>query len=384
MRRYLPSYSGAAIQAAEAFPSEGLLRSALVGTPFAFSVTAFVGALPVELRAVPFLRVAGRPPVAPSLTAIRACASSDVFDGATQAFDLQGSQAASCYPLAHALYLTVQRQCPPSGPSALTVPFIDWVFSGAAVDSALGEQNVVPLRDVSAAVNASNEAALFQLSCRVRPTPPPAQDLTGLLAAVIVPVAVALLLLLAGCGGCVWRVTASNRALRKQFSDDNVAERCAEAIARFDLASVAWLQDVAKPSKIQNAFIAIVGLLTEVKPYIPDQLLSQLTSGDSAPIPEDEGEALLEEAGKAGELVLEDASDAESVSTDGTAHSRSTLTLRPPPRRSVVSSSDGGKSSTDGGPPSVRCAPAVQRQVTALRDWSRKRCTYLCVHFGVT
>lgn len=44
-------------------------------------------------------------------------------------------------------------------------------------------------------------------------------------------------------------------------------ERCPRFIARFDLDSVAWLQEVKEPNKIQLAFIAIISLLTEVKPY---------------------------------------------------------------------------------------------------------------------
>eukprot|EP00667_Euglena_gracilis_P001143 EG_transcript_1143 len=384
MRRYYPAYTGAAIQAAESFAEEGLLRSALVGTPFAFSVTAFVGTLPVELRVVPFLPSAGLPVVVPSLASIRACASSDVYDAASKAFDLQGSHASGCYPLSHALYLTVVRQCPLGGTTALTVPFVNWVYSGPAVDAALQEQNVVPLRDVSAAVVASNAEALFQLSCQVRPTPPVPQDLTGLLVGIIVPVVVVLLLLFAGCGWFVWRVTASNRALRKQFSDDHVAEKCAEAIARFDLGSVAWLRDVTKPNKIQSAFLAIIMLLTEVKPYIPDQLLSQLMTKETATGKHDPEEDEDEEEDRDGarrataaktEIVLEEASDEESIgSTDGQG------SRQPSKRFSIFSAAvDRTKSIFV----ASHRRSTVQRRPSAMRDWTHKRCTYMCVHFGV-
>eukprot|EP00667_Euglena_gracilis_P026349 EG_transcript_31625 len=73
------------------------------------------------------------------------------------------------------------------------------------------------------------------------------------------------------------------RALRKQFSDVKVAEDCAEAIACFDLEAVSWLANLSKPTKIQLAFLRIVSLLMEVKPFIPDQLLAQLQKRDAAP-----------------------------------------------------------------------------------------------------
>jgi len=36
-----------------------------------------------------------------------------------------------------------------------------------------------------------------------------------------------------------WRATTQLRAMKKQFSNDNVATECAAAIARFDLDAVA-------------------------------------------------------------------------------------------------------------------------------------------------
>jgi len=52
------------------------------------------------------------------------------------------------------------------------------------------------------------------------------------------PAAVSVLAAAAGALVC-WRTTAQLRAMRKQFSNDNVATECADAIARFDLEAVA-------------------------------------------------------------------------------------------------------------------------------------------------
>eukprot|EP00667_Euglena_gracilis_P013588 EG_transcript_14026 len=76
-----------------------------------------------------------------------------------------------------------------------------------------------------------------------------------------------------------WRSTRQMRRLRQQFSNDNVAQECAAAIARFDLDAVAWLQDQKSPNRIQRSFIQIVRLLKEVKPFVPDQLLQSLMNG---------------------------------------------------------------------------------------------------------
>ena len=49
-------------------------------------------------------------------------------------------------------------------------------------------------------------------------------------------------------GALWWRSTREMRAMRKQFSNDNVAQECAAAIACFDLESVVWLEKVANPA----------------------------------------------------------------------------------------------------------------------------------------
>eukprot|EP00667_Euglena_gracilis_P005981 EG_transcript_6023 len=154
--------------------------------------------------------------------------------------------------------------------------------------------------------------------------------------------------------------------LRKKFSNDNVAESCAEAIARFDLQAVEWLQDVREPNKIQLAFLAIISLLTEVKPYIPDQLLSRLTAK---------------------------AADADADGSDSDPNAPAAL---PAPRLSTSETPDRRRSSYR--PLSDRSrTPSIARvtrranqsivsseasQVIAMKDWRRKRCTYMCVRFG--
>ena len=70
--------------------------------------------------------------------------------------------------------------------------------------------------------------------------------------------------LVIGCAIYAWFATRRMWQMRKNFSNDSVAERCAEAIARFDLEEVEWLNGLNKPNKIQQAFIQIVKMLEEV------------------------------------------------------------------------------------------------------------------------
>eukprot|EP00667_Euglena_gracilis_P001274 EG_transcript_1274 len=203
---------------------------------------------------------------------------------------------------------------------------------------------------------------MFQLSCQVRPTAPMATStsLVPLLLGIIIPVALVLLVGSGGCGWWLWRITEYHRMMRKKFSNDNVAESCAEAIARFDLAAVAWLQEVKEPNKIQLAFLAIIALLTEVKPFIPDQLMVRLTASKANP-QDDEEES---DADRHSELSTPRALIANPRSRVGSLKQPPQL---PHPRRSTRRSIGSSDSS---------------RQLAALRDWQRKRCTFLCVRFG--
>eukprot|EP00668_Euglena_longa_P022193 GGOE01027602.1.p1 GENE.GGOE01027602.1~~GGOE01027602.1.p1 ORF type:complete len:879 (-),score=205.33 GGOE01027602.1:1480-4116(-) len=77
-----------------------------------------------------------------------------------------------------------------------------------------------------------------------------------------------------------WKASADLRKLRKQFSNNNVAQECADAIACFNLESVAWLRTCKNPNKIQQSFLQILEMLTVVRPYIPDHVLSLITHKD--------------------------------------------------------------------------------------------------------
>eukprot|EP00667_Euglena_gracilis_P005613 EG_transcript_5653 len=98
---------------------------------------------------------------------------------------------------------------------------------------------------------------------------------------------VAFILLLVGLWA--WWASRKMRAMRKQFSNDNVAVECAAAIARLDLQAVAWLNDIPKPNCIQLSFIRIVKILDEVRKFVPDQLLQSLASGKDSDAEEQEG-----------------------------------------------------------------------------------------------
>eukprot|EP00667_Euglena_gracilis_P002109 EG_transcript_2108 len=360
LQQYYPAYTGAALQAAEWFPREALLWSGVIGSPFTLSVTALVGSLPVELLTASIL--SGGVPVAPSLATARACTSAATYNPATKAVALPPAGTAACYPLLLTLYVSLQRQCPAPPATARAATFLQWMFTKDSLTAALDALNLVSLYNVSDAIQAANDDALFQLSCEVRPVPTTPTDLVPLLLGIIIPIALVVLAGCAACGWWLWRVTENNRMMRKKFSNDNVAESCAEAIARFDLAAVQWLREVTEPNKIQLAFLAIIALLTEVKPYIPDQLLSRLTANKV------------------------DVDTAEDGDNDSDQPLRSPVSPR---RQSALGSTSTSSVSHSGrgnrrGPPSFGPSVEGAQQVLAMRDWRRKRCTYLCVRFGST
>eukprot|EP00667_Euglena_gracilis_P000749 EG_transcript_749 len=356
LRQYYPAYTGAAIRAAERLPRETLLWSGVIGSPFAFSVSVLVGTLPTELQAAAIL--SGGAPVAPTLATARACTTAATYDATSKAVALSSSGNSSCYPLLLTLYVNVQRQCPAPPATARTVAFLRWMFAKDTLAAALDALNLVSLYGVSNDIRQANDAALFQLSCQTPPTPMTPTDLLSLLLGVIVPIAVVVSLGLAACAWWVWRITEHNRVMRKKFSNDNVAESCAEAIARFDLAALEWLQEVKEPNKIQRAFLAIVTLLTEVKPYMPDQLLARLIAQSAA----DVGDA--EEV----ENILEDEPSPTNSCRRRPSHASAAQTPAHSPR------------------PVRRDLSTVFSDVNQLplRDWRCKRCTYMCVRFGST
>ena len=117
-------------------------------------------------------------------------------------------------------------------------------------------------------------------TARVVLAPKPVQQVS-MLPIILISLGVLLLIIVVGAG-MAWHFTRKMRAMAKQFSNNNIAEQCAEAVARFDLDSVSWLHTLKNPNKIQCAFMRITTLLAEVRPYIPDQLLATLMNPDSA------------------------------------------------------------------------------------------------------
>eukprot|EP00668_Euglena_longa_P025552 GGOE01031922.1.p1 GENE.GGOE01031922.1~~GGOE01031922.1.p1 ORF type:complete len:1178 (-),score=375.74 GGOE01031922.1:655-3933(-) len=301
MTGFLPAYTGAALRGAPASASENVLRYAVLGNPWALAVTPFTGTFPSGLLLAPYRRPDGSI-VAPSWQTIRACASDDTFDSVESSFRLHASPSPSCYPLALSVHLRIRKsQCDMVNDASRTVAvtFIEWMFKNAALQNALQAGNLAPLMSANAAAAAANQETLDAISCSPRAT----DEFPILVIIVMCAVGGALLLLIPAW---VWHSTRRMRALRKQFSNDNVAQECAAAIARFDLESVAWLSGVKNPNKIQKSFVQIVHLLTEVKPFIPDQLLHQLTGEGEAteqdgddPGREREGKPLLTPRGSA-------------------------------------------------------------------------------------
>eukprot|EP00668_Euglena_longa_P028157 GGOE01035308.1.p1 GENE.GGOE01035308.1~~GGOE01035308.1.p1 ORF type:complete len:666 (-),score=215.29 GGOE01035308.1:927-2924(-) len=374
LQHYYPAYSGAAIQAAEKFACEAMLCNAVLGTPYSLSVTALVGQMMTDLQLASIVPDRGSVAVAPSQATAKACTSNVIYDPTSKGVILLSSSSSPCYPLLLTLYISLPRQCPTMSPTtARTVAFLLWMFTEDTLEASLDALNLASLTGVSSAIRAANEEALFQLSCQVRPVPATTTNIVPLLLAVIIPIAVVVLVGVALCGWWLWRVMESNRALRKKFSNDNVAESCAEAIARFDLAAVAWLREVKEPNKIQRAFLAIVGLLEEVKPFIPDQLLSHLVATNKVDVEEDD----YESEGQSERSV--------SLACDSNGRWRSSRSRRSR-SQSLNHSLQKHNASTAHltTRSSLTCSSEGSNKVVATKDWKRKRCTYMCVRFGST
>eukprot|EP00667_Euglena_gracilis_P004807 EG_transcript_4833 len=197
MQQYYPAYTGAAIQAAERLSREDLLWTAVIGTPFAFSVTALVGTLPAELLSAGIVS-SGGVAVTPSPAAMAACTSAASYDPVSQDIAISPFVNSSCYPLGLILYVSVQRQCPVPPATARTVTFLRWMFAKDTLGPALDALNLLSLTDVSSAIQAANEEALVQLSCQAPPATP--TDVVPLLLGIIIPIAVIVLLGLTACG----------------------------------------------------------------------------------------------------------------------------------------------------------------------------------------
>eukprot|EP00668_Euglena_longa_P026246 GGOE01032846.1.p1 GENE.GGOE01032846.1~~GGOE01032846.1.p1 ORF type:complete len:1149 (-),score=348.61 GGOE01032846.1:274-3678(-) len=272
IRASQPGFTGAALAAASQFPTEAMLRSAVSATPFSMGVSVMVGSFNSNLRFAHLIRADGAV-VAPSWQSVQACATADVYNAATLDLRLQQSTSPDCYPLASTVYIAARKsQCNDATDPEHTaaVYFLEWLLLHPFLAEALRELQVAPL-PILPNVDIANRQVLDLISCRPRPPPFPQWMFTvaGVCAGVVV-------ILGAAAAVCVWKSTADVRALRRQFANDNVAHECAAAIASFDLEAVEWLKTLEKPNHIQKSFLQIIRLLTEVRPFIPDQLLSSL------------------------------------------------------------------------------------------------------------
>ena len=86
MRTYAVDYNGSAITAAPSFPTEDMLRAAVVQSPYALTLTPLIGNL--ALKPIQFLRSDGHKANA-SWETVRACASSEVMNKDANHFALQ-------------------------------------------------------------------------------------------------------------------------------------------------------------------------------------------------------------------------------------------------------------------------------------------------------
>eukprot|EP00668_Euglena_longa_P026143 GGOE01032704.1.p1 GENE.GGOE01032704.1~~GGOE01032704.1.p1 ORF type:complete len:1098 (-),score=352.84 GGOE01032704.1:1382-4642(-) len=377
MRRYSPNFTGHALQAAQAFDSEDQLRIMVAGTPWSLAVTSSNGEFSSLIQFASLQRSPGVV-VAPSPDSIMACASSATFSP-TDGLDVRNSLDDACYPLSDPVYLIVQTpQCHSNSAQlgdsqAQAAAFLAWVFGDESVVPAFESEGLAVFINLSLAVKEANAAALSSLSCKL--TIGSSTNIAPIVAGVCVG---AFFLIAIPAAWYVWRSTREMRALRKQFSDVKVAEDCAEAIACFDLDTVSWLATLPKPSKIQLAFLKIVNLLVEVKPFIPDQLLAQLQAAKG-------GEELLKPEEKR-QRVRRD-SDGMTLAT--TQSHKSIPSSLYSGSSSVFARSDSNKQMNSKQPTVVSDGSGVQRRPARAHPQNggqamercRRTCTYMYVRF---
>eukprot|EP00668_Euglena_longa_P028620 GGOE01035905.1.p1 GENE.GGOE01035905.1~~GGOE01035905.1.p1 ORF type:complete len:1160 (-),score=464.19 GGOE01035905.1:1068-4334(-) len=381
LRSYDASYTGNAIAAAPRYLSNSVLITAVVGTSYSLAVTTLAGSYSSQVRVAQFQWTDGTV-VAPSWSSLLACATPNTFNAASQSFTLWKSASSACYPLCQAVYLRVRKSKCDDTTDAVrtrTVAFVEWLFSGAAVDAAMTAQGVAPLR-TNTQVAAANALVLDTITCT-----PKSLHSDGLLVPIVIGAAAGVLTLLGVVGGWwYWRSTKQMRAMRKQFSNDNVAQECAAAIARFDLEAVAWLNTLANPNKIQSSFLKIIHLLTEVKPFIPDQLLKSLMG-------EREGHGGTDEEDEERASVLGKSVPRRPLASVASSRSAQGNATRDPVKAEVWSPASSRSSSSCSSPMGVahkRSHSYLPR--TRARDiakgtqqWVAKRGTYLYAKFGV-
>eukprot|EP01063_Lacrimia_lanifica_P004775 TRINITY_DN12717_c0_g1_i1.p1 TRINITY_DN12717_c0_g1~~TRINITY_DN12717_c0_g1_i1.p1 ORF type:complete len:948 (+),score=280.57 TRINITY_DN12717_c0_g1_i1:219-2846(+) len=80
--------------------------------------------------------------------------------------------------------------------------------------------------------------------------------------------------------GVVLFMFSGERAKKRALYNNNaVAEATACAIAAMDFHSVAYLNEIPNPNRIQQSFISIVDILKELRPYLPNAVLLHLQEG---------------------------------------------------------------------------------------------------------
>ena len=353
MTRHLPYYTGAAIMAAPVYQTEGALRDAVLATPYAVAVTNNAGSFHPDLYISPLQRpvlVGVGPIVRPTIQAIQACASTDVYDEATNSYRMHESQDEQCYPMSYALYITMWAPlCQPTDPRTKAAEYVEWLFRNDLA-GVISSQNLAPMNQLPNEILKKQEQSLQLLSCI------PKYDSSWMLP-MILGFSGALVLVIGAGGWIAWRATTNMRQMAAQQSNSNVAQECASAIARLDLEAVEWLNKIEKPNKIQSSFIQIVVILRHLKQYVPDQALNLYCAEDCNN--ESHNHTPRGADGKAFYHVR------NSVSPLSSARSSNSKTTATTGSRNALSPKS--QKSFQGAEPDV---------------FTSKRCTHMYVHFG--
>jgi len=163
---------------------------------------------------------------------VQACATPQTYEAATGTWDLTDSGNPDCYPLSTAVYITIRPSAcnvKVDGARTAAVEFITWLMTSHAVATALHQQNLGWLGGLDSIATA-NAAAIAAITCQ-----PGLGSSWVIIVIVACVVGFLVLAILAGVGWYMWKASADLRALKQQFSDDNVAQECAAAIARLTL-----------------------------------------------------------------------------------------------------------------------------------------------------
>eukprot|EP00668_Euglena_longa_P028591 GGOE01035872.1.p1 GENE.GGOE01035872.1~~GGOE01035872.1.p1 ORF type:complete len:1181 (-),score=400.45 GGOE01035872.1:1169-4495(-) len=394
MQMFDASYTGAAIRTATLYADHIVLQSAMQLRGASLSILPLAVELNPQIFHALFQRADGAV-VQPSAEAVQACAAAAdlVLDSKANVVRLSSSPDDDCYPLASTVYLTIRRSTCDATTDAdgvATIAFFEWLFGSAGVDEAFLESGFSPLWDETEGEGLlwkrHLELAMGSITCQRTTT----DSTDSTLLFIIIPTCCGAGLLVVGVlfGLWLWRFTAPMRRMRKMLSNDNVAEECVEAISRLDLAAVAWLRELPKPNRIQRAFVRIITLLEDIRPFIPDQLLATLAMKDKKEEAPENAEAnaplsmlgpeVLKKYNPAGPRR----SGARVSSVTSSSREPSSLT-----RSSTGGSTDWRRGCKGPAPPSVPSEKHSSMSGTLpfqrTSDWTRRRCVYMYVQFGL-